>query len=262
MSNQIESARKKSLANFFNTPKISTYLEGILEDNKLEFVSNLLSLTDSDPKLALCDPAALMNCAMNAVALDLPLNKNLGFAYVIPYKNNKLGIIEPQFQIGAKGFKQLAMKSGQYKTINNCEVREGELTTNKFTGEYIVHEENPEGKIVGYFAHFELKNGYKKCLYMTNAQLEAHAMKYVPSYRSDKTKGWTSSKWSTDERHSMCMKTVIKLLLSREGLLSTKMANAINAVDNNETFEKQDNNDNIQDAVIIEQESEPETVQI
>ena len=204
-----------------------------------------------------------MMCAINATALNLPLNKNLGYAYVIAYKNNKKGIVEPQFQIGAKGFKQLAMRSGYYETMNNCEIREGELTLNKFTGEFSFNKPNPTGKIEGYFAFFRLLNGYTKSLYMTVEQMEAHAIKYVPLYRADIKNKTKYSKWSTDEREAMCLKTVIKLLLSREGMLSTDMAKAI------DTDKDNDHNSNMNalrqanydDADIIDQ-SEPETKKV
>ena len=251
---------KKSIGNFINFPATKKFLEDTLADKKGEFVSNLLALVSSDDLLNECDPKELMMCAINATALNLPLNKNLGYAYVIPYKNKKKKTVEPQFQIGAKGFKQLAMRSGYYETMNNCEIREGELTLNKFTGEFKFNKENPEGKIEGYFAYFKLLNGYTKCLYMTLAELEAHAIKYVPLYRSDKQKGTKYSKWSTEERGSMSMKTVIKLLLSREGMLTTDMAKAL---DSDSVDDPATNSDlrGISEAKIIDQK-EPETKKV
>jgi recombination protein RecT len=245
-------AKKVSIGNFLNFPNTSKFLEDALREKKSEFVSNLLALTDSDENLQKCDPKKLMMCAMNATALGLPLNKNLGYAYVIAYYNTKKKEHEPQFQIGAKGFKQLAMKSSQYQTINAVEIREKELTRNKFTGEFKFNQENPEGNIEGYLAYFRLLNGYEKSLYMTVEQLESHALKYSQAYKSDIKNKTKYSKWSTEEKDSMCLKTVYKLLLSREGILSTEMVNAL-------SFD----NRNIEDAEVIEQkEKETKKVKI
>lgn len=252
--------KKQSMANFMSLPSTSKFLQDTLNEKKGEFVSNMIALTESDTGLSECDPQQLMKCAMNATALNLPLNKNLGYAYVIAYKNNKKGIQEPQFQIGAKGFKQLAMRSNHYETMNHCEIREGELNINKFTGEFKFNEENPTGKIVGYFAFFRLLNGYTKSLYMSNEKLEAHALKYVPLYRSDKNKGTKYSKWSTDERGAMCLKTVIKLLLSREGMLSTDMAKAMDYDNSDEPATV--NNRSIQDAEIVEQKDNSQPAKV
>ena len=119
--------QKRSIAQFLSLPSVSDNLELTLKDKKSSFVSNLIALSDADESLRQCDPATLMKCAMNATALDLSLNKGLGHAYVIAYKNSKKGIYEPSFQIGFKGLIQLAIRSGQYKHINAVEVREGEI---------------------------------------------------------------------------------------------------------------------------------------
>jgi len=246
-------AKKTTIGNFLNFPNTSKFLEDSLQEKKSEFVSNLLALTDSDANLQKCDSKKLMMCAMNATALGLPLNKNLGYAYVIAYYNNKKKEYEPQFQIGAKGFKQLAMKSAQYQTINAVEIREKELTRNKFTGEFKFNEENPNGNIEGYLSYFKLLNGYEKSLYMTVDQLEKHALKYSQAYRSDNKNKTKYSKWSTDEKEAMCLKTVSKLLLSREGILSTEMVNALSYDNNNSDDTSKLDNRNIEDAEIVDQ---------
>ena len=252
-----EIVKKQSIGNFLNFPETNKFLEETLKGKKGEFVSNILALVDNDSKLAECDPKDLMMCCINSTALNLPLNKNLGYAYVIPYKNNKTKKFEPQFQIGAKGFKQLAIRTQQYKTINHCEIRENELSYDKFTGEFVFHKENPTGKIVAYFAYFELLSGYKKSLKMTIEQMEAHAVKYSSLYKADKKNKTKYSKWSTDERESMGLKTVLKLLLSREGLLSTELSKAMTVDTNNDTSNSYSGR-NIEDAEIIPQD-EPES---
>ena len=249
--------KKQTIGNFLNFPETNKFLEENLKEKKGEFVSNILALVDADSKLSECEPKALMMCCINATALNLPLNKNLGYAYVIPYWNGKLKKFEPQFQIGTKGYKQLAIRTNAYKTINHCEIREGELSYDKFTGEFEFHAENPNGKIIAYLAYFELLSGYKKSLKMTIEQLEAHAIKYSPLYRADKQNKTKYSKWSTDERDFMRKKTVLKLLLSREGLLSTELTKAM-TVDSNNDQSAGSSHRKIQDAEIIPQD-EPES---
>jgi len=231
MSNTAVTTEKKavSIGNFLNFPNTQKFLEDNLKENRKEFVSNLLSLCAGDKNLAECDPNQLMLCAMNATALNLPLNKNLGYAYIIPYK----GV--PSFQISAKGLIQLALRTGQYKYLNACEVREGEIARNKFTGEIKFLGENEGAPIIGYMACLELQTGFVSSVYMTEAQIEFHANKYSQVYRSDKQYSSRKSKWSDpDERPKMAKKTVLKSLLNNYGVLSTEMVKALTTDDENE----------------------------
>lgn len=215
MENQI--VKPQTLGNFLN--KSDKFLEQTLGAKKGEFISNLLALSDADKSLQNCDPAELMKCALNATALNLPLNKNLGYAYVIAY--NQKGKMTPQFQMGYKGFVQLAIRSGQYKTINTCEVREGEIKRNKFTGHIEFFGENPHGEVIGYLAYIELLNGFVQSLYMNCEEIQAHAKKYSQNYAK-----WGTGLWK-DEFDAMAKKTVLKLLLNRFGVLSVEMEQAI-----------------------------------
>lgn len=250
-----------SISNFLSFPATSKFLESTLKENKKEFVSNLIALCDGDANLAACEPQKLMMCAMNATALNLPLNKNLGYAYIIPYK----GI--PSFQIGYKGIIQLALRSGQYKFLNACEVREGEIQRNKFTGEIKFLGENEDSPIVGYMACLELKTGFQASVYMSEQQIEAHATRFSKMYAADKQYGKRVSKWSDAEaRPKMAIKTVLKSLLGTYGILSTEMVQAFSNDDENE-YEapaKGARTSNVEEAVIIQSEpsQEPEKVQI
>lgn len=263
MSNLPQEQKKAvSIGNFLNFPNTQKFLEDNLKENRKEFVSNLLSLCAGDKNLAECDPNQLMLCAMNATALNLPLNKNLGYAYIIAYG----GV--PSFQIGYKGLIQLALRSGQYKYLNACEVREGEIARNKFTGEIKFLGENEDAPIIGYMACLELNNGFQSSLYMTEAQIEAHALRFSKMYQSDKKYSKRISKWSDpDARPKMAIKTVLKGLLGTYGVLSTEMVKAF-AQDEESEFEatKQGSrNSNIPEAEIVLQaepilNNEPEKV--
>ncbi|MDR2652686.1 MAG: recombinase RecT [Prevotellaceae bacterium] len=244
---------KKTIANFLHAPSTTKFLSDTLSDRKGEFVSNLIALCDADKNLAECDPAALMKCALNATALNLPLNKNLGYAYVIPYK----GV--PSFQIGYKGLIQLAIRTGQYKYLNATAVREGEIKRNKITGHLEFLGENPAGKVSGYIAYLEMMNGFSASLYMSEGEIEKHAERFSQMYKSDKKYGKMSSKWSDpDARPKMALKTVLKGLLGTYGLMTTEFAKALETdndeteTDNDET--EADKGNRYQEAEIIQQE--------
>jgi recombination protein RecT len=208
MTNQVVK-QSKSVSAFLSGDKVAEFLEKELGSKKASFTSNLIAMSDADPKIAECEPAKLMQCAMNATAVGLSLNKNLGHAYIVPYN----GV--PQFQLGFKGLIQLAVRTGQYKYINATEVREGEIERNKFTGAAKYLGEKEDGKVIGYLALFKLHTGFEYSVYMTEADIEAYALKYSMSYKYDKSKGRMSSKWSDPvERPKMAKKTVLKRLLN------------------------------------------------
>lgn len=240
-----------TISNHFANPKVNDFLAQQLGKKKGEFVSNVIALTEADKSLQNCDPAQLMKCALNATALNLPLNKNLGYAYVVPYN----GV--PQFQMGYKGFIQLAIRSGQYKTINTCEVREGEIKRNKFTGHTEFIEEKEDGKIIGYLAYIEMLNGFQQSLYMTVNQVMAHANKYSKSFAKYGTGLWK------DEFDLMAKKTVLKLLLNRYGVLSTEMQKAVEIDQQDSTGQYIDNPNTreVSDAEVIEQPEPTEEAQ-
>lgn len=203
--------------------KTQEYLQQVLGAKRESFVNNLVALVANNKKLQECEPMGLMYSAVKATALGLPIDPNLGFAYFIPYKNNRLGITEAQFQIGYRGFVQLAIRSGQYKTINVTDIREGEIKKKNLLSGEIEFEETEDRlnkPIVGYVAYIELNNGFSKLLYMTNEELDQHAKKYSKTYNM------SDSKWKSD-RDAMCKKTVLKLLISKFGIMSIEMQNAV-----------------------------------
>ncbi|MGN6491205.1 MAG: recombinase RecT [Agriterribacter sp.] len=186
-------------------------------DNYQAFVASLIDLYSGDGYLQQCDPKQVIMQAMKAAVLRLPINKSLGFAYIIAYK----GI--PQFQVGYKGLIQLAIRTGKYKHLHADEVYEGEYkAANKLTGEFDLNGVKKSDNVVGYFAHFELHNGFAKTLFMTTDKVHAHAKKFSPSYSKQ------SSPWQTDFP-AMAKKTVVKNLLTHWGLLSIEEANALDA---------------------------------
>lgn len=175
------------------------------------FITSLLSVANNNKLLAKADPKTIVAAGAMAAALDLPINQNLGYAYIVPYGG------EAQFQMGYKGYIQLAMRTGQYKTINACEVYEGEIVNeNRFTGEFEFGNRTGD-EIIGYMAYFKLINGFEKYIFMNMKDMQAHARKYSKNY-----KGGTD-KWGIADFHSMAIKTVLKRLISKYGILSIEM---------------------------------------
>lgn len=217
----------KQFNQFLANPRTQDYLTTVLAEKKASFVNNITALVSNNAALQVCKPDTLMFASLKATALDLPLDQNLGFAYVLPYKDNKNNTTVAQFQMGYKGFVQLALRSGQFKTLNATEVREGELVDEDFvTGELTFKKaENRESlPVVGYVAYFKLLNGFEKYHYMTVAEMKAHALRFSQTFR----KGY--GLWADKEMFdSMAKKTVLKLLISKYAPLSVEMRDAIKA---------------------------------
>jgi len=223
----------KALSTFLNSDSIKNKFTEILGQKGVGFISSVLSVVNSNKLLKDADQNSIYTSALMAASLDLPINQNLGFAYIVPYNENyqdnngkwqKRQLA--QFQLGYKGFIQLAQRSGQYRTINSTDVREGELVVHdRMTGEITFKwigdsAERLTKKIVGYVSYFELMNGFKSTFYMTVEEIEAHAKRYSQSYKSG------NGIWK-DDFPSMAKKTVTKLNLSKNGPLSIEMQKAV-----------------------------------
>lgn len=216
-------------------PSTQKYLSDVLGERKGSFVNNLTALVANNVALQECKPLTVMFAALKATALNLPLENSLGFAYCIPYRDNRTGTSVAQFQLGYKGFKQLALRSGQFAVIPNAtDVKEGELIyRNRLTGECTFQfiendEERDKLPTIGYASYFRLLNGAESTFYMTKDEMEKHALRYSQTYRSTNERTKKSSKWSTDFL-DMAKKTVIKLNLSKNAPLSVEMQDAIKA---------------------------------
>jgi recombination protein RecT len=207
------------LKNILKAPSVEEQFRNALQENSGTFVASIIDLFNGDKTLQDCDPKQMVMEALKAATLKLPINKALGFAWLVPYKS-KQGVIAT-FQIGYKGYIQLAMRTGKYRIINADKVYEGELRkVNKLTGEIDFTGEKQSDTVVGYFAHIELLNGFSKTLYMSKENIIAHAKKYSRSYE------YSASAWQTDF-DAMSTKTVIRNLLSHYGYLSVEMMGAI-----------------------------------
>ena len=207
--------------------KTQEYLASVLGENKQAFVNNMTALVSNDKALQACEPMTLMFAGLKATALGLPLDNNLGFAYVLPYRNNKENKTEAQLQMGYKGIVQLAIRSGQFETINVTDVREGELKKrNRMTGEIEtewIEDDAIRSKlpIIGYIGYFKLLSGYSKTTYWSVEELKQHGAKYSQTFK----KGY--GVWK-DNFDAMCKKTVLKLMLNKgDAPMSIEMQQAI-----------------------------------
>ncbi len=208
---------------FIRNDSIQKRINDLLDKRAGQFTTSLLTAVNSNDRLAHCTPESVLNAALTAASLDLPINPNLGFAALVPYGN------EVQFQLQYKGLIQLAQRSGKYRTISVAPVFEGQLISNDplrgITFDWSVTPE-PDATPIGYAAYIELINGFEKTMYMTYEQVEQHATRYSKAYNYDQKSKKSSSPWSTNF-DAMANKTVLKKLLSTFGILSTEMQTAI-----------------------------------
>lgn len=229
---------EQSLSAYVNSePIMSRFVEVMGKKKAKVFTSALISVCNNNKQFADCDKRTIIGAAGLAAITDLSISPSLGQAYIVPYKGRA------QFQIGWKGLVQLAHRTGKYAALHAGKVCEGEITgINPVTGEAILGEKISD-EVVGYVAYMKLTNGFEKTLYMTKDEIEQHALKYSQSYAYDKRAGKKSSPWSTNF-DAMASKTVLKRLLNNYGILSTEMAEVIQAdqavVDRN-TFTYVDN---------------------
>lgn len=208
----------------------------VLGDKAPQFMTSITNAVAGNSSLQKCEANSIMSSALVAATYDLPIDSNLGFSALVPYYDGKNKCFKAQFQMMYKGFVQLAIRSGAYENMNVSEVYEDELLLyNPITGEMQLtkdfskcsqRKDGKKDKIVGYYAWFKLLTGFRKELFMTVDEVRVHATTYSASYKKDLEKGWTNSKWTTDF-DAMARKTVLKLLLSRWGMLSIEMQRAI-----------------------------------
>lgn len=201
----------------FQGKSVQERFEKLLGKKAPGFITSVLQVVGSNKLLAKADPNTVLTAAATAATLDLPINQNLGFAWIVPYKG------QAQFQMGWKGYVQLALRTGQYKRINVAEVYENQFTSfNRLTEELIADfNVEGEGKIVGYAAYFSLSNGMEKTCYWTKEAVIKHAKKYSQAY-SSKFSPWQDK----DQFDAMAMKTVLKSTLSKWGIMSIEMQTA------------------------------------
>jgi recombination protein RecT len=213
----------KSISQFLNNPNVLEKFSNILGEKAQGFISAVLTIVNQSDNLKNASPESIYTAALLAASLDLPINPNFGFAYIVPYFNGKTKKQEAQFQIGYKGLKQLAIRSGQFKTIIAKEVFEGQLIddNNSILGYRFDWSSKTSDKVIGYVSYFSLLSGYESTYYMPLANIQKHALKYSQTFK----KGF--GLWNEDF-DKMALKTVSKLHLnSGEAPLSIEMQKVV-----------------------------------
>lgn len=219
--NTITAAKEaKTLKGMLESPAYKKKFEEMLGKKAAGFMSSIIAVTNNNNYLMKADPATVIGAAAQAAMLDLPINQSLGFAYIVPYKG------AAQFQLGYKGYIQLAQRSGQYVDIGAKTVYEGELEYENRLLDKFRFGERTGDKVIGYLAYFRLTNGFEKMLFMTLDEMQAHAKKYSQNY-----KGGTD-KWGLADFNVMAEKTVLKRLLSKFGPLSIESVQMSQALSN------------------------------
>ena len=249
MANEIQKQERPIdlMKSVINAPSVQEQFQNALGDHKDAFVASLIDLFTGDKALQTCKPAAIIAEALRAATLRLPLNKALGFAYIIVFNNSVKNddgswskVPTPTFVPGYKGYIQLAMRTGQYRTINADFVYEGEMRkVSKLTGEIALDGEKKSDKIIGYFCYFELLNGFNKTLFVSVEDMAQYALRYSPSFKgknkpsadaliklAQANQPSTKVGWEGNF-NDMALKTVIRRLLSKYGYLSVEMQNAL-----------------------------------
>lgn len=233
----VQEEKQITLQEFLGQDTIKKQMKALLKDRAGYFAMALVQVVDGNEQLQNAEPQSIFNAGIASAILGLPIEKNLGFSYIVPYGD------KAQFQIGYKGFIQLALRTGQYKLINSTAIKEGEIKLkNRLTGEidfnFIEDDDLRDSlKTIGYASYIEFNNGFRNTLYMSMKQVQAHAQKYSKSF------GYKNSVWTTNF-DAMALKTVLKLNLAKFGALSVDFEKAlqldgatINKVQDNGTLE-------------------------
>lgn len=218
-------ANEMSISNFLTRDDVSKKIKDVVGQDSERFVTSLVSAVTTNAALNNCSRESLFNAALLGQALKLSPSPQLGHFYMVPFKD------QAQFVLGWKGYIQLAVRSGQYKRINAMPVKAGELQYfDEFNEEIKISqiedpEEREKAETIGYFAMFELTNGFRKAIYWSRERMERHAVKYSQGYAADKRKGNSYTFWSKDF-DGMAIKTMIRQLIGKWGIMSIEMVTA------------------------------------
>lgn len=246
--NQIQIAEQK-ISKYLNNDKMQKYLHDVLGDSKDKFVTNLISVTNQNKDLQRCTNMSLVSGALVATTLNLSLNIGFGYAYLVPYDNKKYNSqtgrretisTEAQFQIGYRGYIQLALRTGQYKRINAVPVYESQFRSwNALTEEIELNNvDNFENdKVVGYVSYFKLNNGFEKTMFWSYDKILNHADEYSSAFSKDKYFNFINGKVPKNELwkyssewyknfDNMALKTMLRQSLSKYGIMSEEMLTA------------------------------------
>ena len=234
VNNSLQARGRQTLSAYLSQDAVKSKINEVIDGKDGQrFISAIVSATTANPALQECTNSSILSAAMLGESLKLSPSPQLGQYYLVPYNDKNKGKVA-QFQLGYKGYIQLAIRSGQYKKLNVLGIKEGELIrfdplNEEIEVRLIEDEEAREAaETIGYYAMFEYTNGFKKAMYWSRAKMEAHALKYSQGYRKDKEKGWKYTFWSKDF-DGMAYKTMLRQLISKWGIMSIEIQQAMDA---------------------------------
>ncbi len=223
---------KQSFSTFMALPAVRDKVKDIVVGKDGDrFITSIVTAVGTNPQLAACDYSSILSAALLGEALKLSPSPQLGQFYMVPYNDNNRKIKVAQFQLGYKGYIQLAIRSGQYRDIDVISVKEGELISYdpfRQKGEFKAITdpiEREKAETIGYYAYFELLNGFGKEMYWSKEQMLPHAKPYSQGYASDLRKGTSHTFWAKNF-DGMAQKTMLRQLISKWGLMSIEMQQA------------------------------------
>lgn len=250
--NNNQLAQKPSFSVAINTSSFQKAINNTLRDpeRSRRFTASIISAVSTNPALQECDPGTIVTAALLGESLNLSPSPQLGQYYLVPFNDTKRQCKVAQFQLGYKGYIQLAIRSGQYKKLNVLAIKEGELIRfdplNEEIEVCLIEDEETREKAatIGYYAMFEYVNGFRKALYWSKSKMERHALQYSKGYKAKK--GYTF--WEKDF-DAMAYKTMLRQLISKWGVMSIEMQ---------EAFTKDQSAFDEEGEVILQQEEQPE----
>lgn len=225
-------AQKLGLTSYLTQDAVKNQINEVIGgENGQRFISSIVSAVNNNPQLAECTNQSILSGALLGESLKLSPSPQLGQYYLVPFNDRQKGKVA-QFQLGYKGYIQLAIRSGQYKKLNVLAIKEGELIKfNPLTEEIdvrLIEDEDirENTPTIGYYAMFEYTNGFRKAIYWSKARMENHAKKYSAGYSRDLQRGTQYTFWSKDF-DAMAYKTMLRQLISKWGIMSIDMQSAI-----------------------------------
>lgn len=263
ISNSLTTQKKSTFSVFMASDAVKQKINQMMSGKEGgKFITSLISLVANNPAIAKCDHSTILASALLGESLKLSASPQLGQFYIVPFNDTKNNRTVAQFQLGYKGYIQLAIRSGYYKKLNVLAIKEGELKQYNPLDETLevnlieddeVREQTPT---IGYYAMFEYQNGFTKTLYWSKAKMQAHAQKYSQSYRKDLKNKTSWSYWAKDF-DGMAFKTMLRQLISKWGLMSidfqTAITNDMAVITEQGQPQFVDNQEDIIDATPIEQ---------
>lgn len=230
-----KSQQKTSLTAYLSNDAVKNQINSIVGGkNGTRFISSIISAVNANASLQECTNASILSAALLGESLNLSPSPQLGQYYMVPFKNNNAGVKVAQFQLGYKGYIQLALRTGRYRKLNVLAIKEGELISfnpleEEIEVKLIADEvEREKAETMGYYAMFEYTDGFKKALYWSKEKMKAHAMKYSQGYAADVKKGTKWTFWSKDF-DGMAYKTMLRQIISKWGSMSIDMQTALDS---------------------------------